>query len=94
MTNVSFLGLLFYIKKKLDFQWVFNHLLKYMGCNLVFILTNEFQAMKQATKYGLCMWHMMEKFLLKVDMVFSIFKVSYALVLNLKWFDYLIFFHN
>ncbi|KAK1398645.1 hypothetical protein POM88_008508 [Heracleum sosnowskyi] len=61
------------------FQWAFNHFRKAMGRNPVVIVTDQCPAMKQAipisfaatddfpaTRHRLCMWHIMEKFPMKL----------------------------
>ncbi|KAK1387882.1 hypothetical protein POM88_016060 [Heracleum sosnowskyi] len=61
------------------FQWAFNHFRKAMDRNPVVIVTDQCPAMKQAipisfaatddfpaTRHRLCMWHIMEKFPMKL----------------------------
>lgn len=61
------------------FQWAFDQFRKAMGRNPVVIVTDQCPAMKQAipisfaateefpaTRHRLCMWHILEKFPLKV----------------------------
>lgn len=63
-----------------SFKWVFDMFLKAMGRNPVCLVTDQCPAMRQAipasfcateqfpaTKHRLCMWHIMEKFPLKVS---------------------------
>ena len=65
------------------FKWAFDELVKAMGRNPVCIITDQCPAMKQAvpvsfaaregnpaTKHRLCMWHIMEKFPMKVLVLF------------------------
>lgn len=61
------------------FRWAFDHFVKAMGRNPVVIVTDQCPAMKQAiptsfaasdefpaTRHRLCMWHIMEKFPMKL----------------------------
>ncbi|XP_074376904.1 protein FAR1-RELATED SEQUENCE 5-like [Apium graveolens] len=76
---VTFASCLLSHESVADYSWVFVHLLKAMGRNHVLIITDQCPAMKVSvrdvfsdvngivrSKLRLCMWHIMEKFLVKM----------------------------
>lgn len=77
------------------FKWAFDHLLKAMGRHPVVIVTDQCPAMKQAvplsfpatdefpaTKHRLCMWHILQKFPIKVHIFLFFFFFLLFLVLT------------
>ncbi|XP_074363817.1 protein FAR1-RELATED SEQUENCE 5-like [Apium graveolens] len=76
---VTFVAFLLSHENIEDYTWAFDHFIKAMGRNPVFILTDQCPAMKDdvhnsfsdkngliASKHRLCMWHIMQKFSIKL----------------------------
>lgn len=80
-----------------DYSWAFGHLVKAMGRNPVLIITDQCPAMRVAvpaifsdanglvpSKHRLCMWHIMEKFPVKVFILF-IYLFSFVIYFLFMW---------
>ncbi|XP_017239678.2 protein FAR1-RELATED SEQUENCE 5-like [Daucus carota subsp. sativus] len=76
---VTFAACLFAKENVTHFSWAFRHFVKAMGRNLVVLITDQCSAMKiaipdcfssenglVASKHRLCMWHIMQKFPIKL----------------------------
>ncbi|XP_074327581.1 protein FAR1-RELATED SEQUENCE 5-like [Apium graveolens] len=81
---VTFASCLLSHESVVEYSWAFGHLVKAMGRNPVLIITDQCPSMKVyvhdvfsdvngliRSKHHLCMWHIMEKFLVKDEVLAS-----------------------